>query len=54
MAASQEDEVSNDAWVQCDTCKKWRRLPDYVDVSTLPMKWHCEMNKYDPERASCR
>lgn len=28
-------------WVQCDnkSCRKWRRLPDYVDVSTLPTKY---------------
>ncbi|CAM9341355.1 unnamed protein product, partial [Laminaria digitata] len=33
-----------DVWVQCDTCKKWRRLPDFVDPDELPAKWHCEMN----------
>ncbi|CAN0573393.1 unnamed protein product, partial [Ectocarpus sp. 12 AP-2014] len=41
-------------WVQCDTCKKWRRLPDFVDPDQLPLKWHCEMNIYDAARANCR
>ncbi|CAN0012700.1 unnamed protein product [Discosporangium mesarthrocarpum] len=24
-----------------------------MDVYTLPMRWFCYMNKYDPEHASC-
>lgn len=42
-------------WVQCErkNCKKWRKLPAHVDVSTLPEKWYCEMNSWDPERATC-
>jgi hypothetical protein len=42
-------------WVQCErkNCKKWRKLPAHVDVETLPEKWYCEMNSWDPERATC-
>jgi len=42
-------------WVQCEqkSCKKWRKLPGHVDMSLLPEKWFCEMNEWDPERASC-
>ncbi len=42
-------------WVQCErrNCKKWRKLPGHVDMTQLPEKWYCEMNKWDPERASC-
>ena len=50
----QEDKPNSDNWAQCDTCKKWRRLPDSVDPEKLPAKWFCLMNKYDPIRARCR
>ena len=42
-------------WVQCErkNCKKWRKLPGHVDLSQLPEKWYCEMNSYNPDRASC-
>jgi hypothetical protein len=42
-------------WVQCErqNCKKWRKLPAHVNMSTLPEKWYCEMNKWDTERALC-
>jgi hypothetical protein len=42
-------------WVQCErkNCKKWRKLPAHVDISTLPEKWYCEMNSWDQERATC-
>lgn len=42
-------------WVQCErkNCKKWRKLPGHVDMSALPEKWYCEMNKWDTDRASC-
>ncbi|KAK1802827.1 hypothetical protein P4O66_021362, partial [Electrophorus voltai] len=35
-------------WVQCDSCLKWRRLPDGFDCSRLPEKWFCNMN-HDPQ-----
>jgi len=44
---------SNSTWVQCDRCKKWRRLRGAVDAEKLPSKWYCTMNKTDPERARC-
>lgn len=49
-----EEDTNNDYWAQCDTCRKWRRLPDFVDPKKLPAKWYCDMNKFDPARASCR
>jgi len=44
---------SNATWVECDKCKKWRRLRGIVDAKKLPPKWYCTMNKNDPERARC-
>jgi hypothetical protein len=61
-----ENEVN---WVCCDKCAKWRRIPRFVDVSSLPEKWYvfqlhaylliktcprfCTMNSWDTERQSC-
>ena len=45
--------ASNSTWVECDKCKKWRRLRGVVDQSKLPKKWYCSMNRNDPERARC-
>lgn len=39
--------------MECDKCKKWRRLRGVVDEKKLPSKWYCSMNKTDPERARC-
>lgn len=44
---------SNATWVECDKCKKWRRLRGIVDAKKLPPKWYCTMNRNDPERAKC-
>eukprot|EP00549_Striatella_unipunctata_P004916 CAMPEP_0118695326 /NCGR_PEP_ID=MMETSP0800-20121206/13112_1 /TAXON_ID=210618 ORGANISM="Striatella unipunctata, Strain CCMP2910" /NCGR_SAMPLE_ID=MMETSP0800 /ASSEMBLY_ACC=CAM_ASM_000638 /LENGTH=274 /DNA_ID=CAMNT_0006594081 /DNA_START=26 /DNA_END=847 /DNA_ORIENTATION=- len=44
---------SNATWVQCDKCKKWRRLRGVVDANKLPSKWYCSMNRNDPERSRC-
>ena len=44
---------SNSTWVECDKCKKWRRLRGVVDEKKLPSRWYCSMNKNDPERARC-
>jgi len=44
---------SNATWVECDKCKKWRRLRGIVDAKKLPPKWFCSMNKNDPERSKC-
>eukprot|EP01041_Mallomonas_annulata_P003254 gene3254-6439_t len=42
-------------WVQCErvSCKKWRKIPGTVDMSTLPEKWFCEMNRWDADRMTC-
>lgn len=44
---------SNSTWVECDKCKKWRRLRGVVDEKKLPKQWFCSMNKSDPERSRC-
>ncbi|XP_035995091.1 MORC family CW-type zinc finger protein 3a [Fundulus heteroclitus] len=40
-------------WVQCDSCLRWRKLPDGIDVSKLPDKWFCHLNP-DPQFRSCK
>lgn len=40
-------------WVQCNTCDKWRSLPNTVDPTLLPDIWFCELNSYDSERNCC-
>lgn len=42
-----------DNWVQCETCEKWRMLPSFVEVETLPEKWYCHMNEFDKARSKC-
>ncbi|XP_075449903.1 MORC family CW-type zinc finger protein 3 isoform X3 [Ascaphus truei] len=37
-------------WVQCDSCLKWRKLPD--GMGKLPTKWYCNMNA-DPQFRDC-
>ncbi|KAL7983598.1 hypothetical protein Chor_000474 [Crotalus horridus] len=37
-------------WVQCDTCLKWRKLPD--GINHLPEKWYCSYNP-DPQFRNC-
>jgi hypothetical protein len=41
------------AWVQCEACNKWRRVPWHVDPASLPDDWTCLMNAWDPENADC-
>ena len=47
--------TKNFSWVQCDNpkCMKWRKLPWYVDLETLPDKFVCADNKWEPAKASC-
>ncbi|XP_032886489.1 MORC family CW-type zinc finger protein 4-like isoform X2 [Amblyraja radiata] len=40
------------AWVQCETCMKWRKLPPDVDPESLPENWYCNMNP-DPKFRDC-
>lgn len=40
-------------WAQCEKCEKWRKLPSHIKSSTLPDKWYCNMNHWDPSRANC-
>mmetsp|Transcript_5400 Transcript_5400/g.6918 ORF Transcript_5400/g.6918 Transcript_5400/m.6918 type:complete len:890 (-) Transcript_5400:291-2960(-) len=42
-------------WVQCEkrSCRKWRRLPQDIDPESLPERWVCAMNSWDPRFASC-
>ncbi|CAM9922175.1 unnamed protein product, partial [Choristocarpus tenellus] len=49
-----EDVVPADEWVQCDHahCNKWRRLAPGMDLDSVD-KWYCEMNTWDPARATC-
>lgn len=55
MFTSQElsDITNQDTWVQCDTCDKWRMLPD-ENAENLPEKWYCHMNENDMPRSKCR
>ncbi|CAM9438111.1 unnamed protein product, partial [Phaeothamnion confervicola] len=44
------------SWVRCDSCRKWRRLPDGFDLQSLTdadAAWFCHMNTSDPEHNSC-
>ena len=50
VAAVPEDDR---VWVQCNTCDKWRALPNTVDPAALPDIWFCELNIYDDNRNCC-
>lgn len=45
-----EQKRPDQTWAQCDTCLKWRKLPD--GLGKLPNKWHCYMNP-DPQFRDC-
>jgi hypothetical protein len=30
-------------WVQCDTCQRWRRVPDTLDATAFPENWWVEL-----------
>eukprot|EP01035_Chromulina_nebulosa_P017192 gene17192-22712_t len=46
-------DVSDNPWVQCDQCQKWRKLPKHIDPSNLPEKWYCTMNIWDVKHNQC-
>lgn len=41
------------AWVQCEQCRKWRRVAWFVNSEALPDLWECTMNTWDPDNATC-
>ncbi|CAL4952670.1 unnamed protein product [Urochloa decumbens] len=41
----------NETWVQCDACRKWRRLSDETVLDSTTA-WFCTMNT-DPTRQKC-
>ena len=42
------------AWVQCERCLKWRRVPFHVKMDTFPDQWYCEYNTWDEiEKINC-
>lgn len=41
------------SWVQCDSCRKWRRVAWHVDAASLPDNWVCTLNSWDIDNASC-
>jgi len=43
----------NQEWVQCEKCEKWRRLPPHISAGSLPDRWYCNMNSWDPYAATC-
>ncbi|XP_075189054.1 MORC family CW-type zinc finger protein 3-like [Anomaloglossus baeobatrachus] len=45
-----EEKQPDQNWVQCDTCNKWRKLPDGVEAP--PDDWFCQMNS-DPKFRDC-
>ncbi|XP_059824836.1 MORC family CW-type zinc finger protein 3a [Hypanus sabinus] len=51
--AKDSQEIPDQVWVQCDSCLKWRKIPDEIDPDMLPDKWFCSMNP-DPKYRSCR
>ena len=48
-----QKEKEQDEWVQCNKCDKWRRLPRHIPAESMPDKWFCSMNTWDPRSASC-
>mmetsp|Transcript_37895 Transcript_37895/g.72868 ORF Transcript_37895/g.72868 Transcript_37895/m.72868 type:complete len:874 (+) Transcript_37895:139-2760(+) len=45
--------VGESQWAQCDNCRKWRMLAVDTDPETLPFKWYCWMNSWDPHHSKC-
>ena len=44
---------SNVNWIQCEKCKKWRKVADFVSMSALPDDWECKLNTWDPVYRDC-
>ncbi|CAK4723152.1 unnamed protein product, partial [Aphanomyces euteiches] len=42
------EEADEAKWVQCDRCKKWRTVPEDVDLDKISQTaWYCTMNSWD-------
>lgn len=44
---------TEDHWVQCDRCHKWRLLPVGTNPDSLPEKWLCSMLTWLPNMNRC-
>ncbi|KAF7137932.1 hypothetical protein RHSIM_Rhsim07G0066900 [Rhododendron simsii] len=44
--------IQNETWVQCDACRKWRKLEDESLANDASTVWFCSMNS-DPLYMSC-
>ena len=42
-----------DEWVQCSRCRKWRKVPESIDIDSLPDVWYCSMNTWASAYARC-
>ena len=52
-SGEEEAEEEEQLWAQCDTCSKWRRLPEHMrDSDELDEAWTCAMHP-DPARRGC-
>lgn len=40
-------------WVQCNKCRKWRKVPESIDVDALPDRWYCSLNTWNVAVARC-
>ncbi|XP_075710711.1 MORC family CW-type zinc finger protein 3 [Rhinoderma darwinii] len=50
VTVEDEQKRPDQNWAQCDSCLKWRKLPDAI--GKLPQKWYCNMNP-DPQFRDC-
>lgn len=42
------------SWIQCEDCRKWRRVPWNIDAEALPDMWYCQDNTWDePSKTNC-
>ncbi|XP_010270557.1 PREDICTED: protein MICRORCHIDIA 6-like [Nelumbo nucifera] len=41
----------DEEWVQCDKCRKWRKLESGFDTRKLPQEWFCQLEPYN---GSCK
>lgn len=51
--STEDTGIQNIKWVQCESCKKWRKLPPNISASSLPETWVCSMNTWNDATASC-